>query len=360
MLLLKSRLPRLRPLVISTDDPFTTLSQAVKDGSSLVVTPSSIPISATYGPDATLSSEESEDVLEDPDDEPVLGRRIFKSEEEEFMGMCYLSSLLPFFSFFLFLAKFTLPFLSICQFLSFAKPFKGLGLAADVGVSAAATPAAPITPIPVVSSALASTVFTASVFAVSSVPASILPTAPIITGPSEIFLPLFLSSSFFFFRKSCSSYALCFFFSLIGTLLTASFQFEVGSSSATILDPVQEAATFFARFDQPKVNDLGSADFWGSGPPYADFHGFRVPEDCVSHLVMVHCNCGDFMQEFRLGRSAREHFLRMLGSVMNDIEHNFVDTVSTERILQWRAAIQEFISVGIAVEFILDHLREVA
>ena len=45
---------------------------------------------------------------------------------------------------------------------------------------------------------------------------------------------------------------------------------------------------------------------------------------------------------------------------MNDIEHNFVDTVSTERILQWRAAIQEFISVGIAVEFILDHLREVA
>ena len=268
-----------------------------------------------------------------------------------------LSSLFSPFSFFWLSSLFL--FLSICPFLSFAKPFKGLGFAADVGVSATTTPAAPITPIPVVSSALASTVFTASVFAVSSVPASILPTAPIITGPSELFLPLFLSSSFFFFRKSCSSYALCFFFSLIGTLPTASFQFEVGSSSATILDPVQEAATFFARFDQPKVNDLGSADFWGSGPPYADFHGFRVPEDCVSHLVMVHCNCGDFMQEFRLGRSAREHFLRMLGSVMNDIEHNFVDTVSTERILQWRAAIQEFISVGIAVEFILDHLREV-
>ena len=45
---------------------------------------------------------------------------------------------------------------------------------------------------------------------------------------------------------------------------------------------------------------------------------------------------------------------------MNDIEHNFVDTVSTKRILQWRATIQELISVGFAVEFILDHLREVA
>ena len=49
----------------------------------------------------------------------------------------------------------------------------------------------------------------------------------------------------------------------------------------------------------------------------------------------------------------------MLGSVMNDIEHNFVDTVSTERILQWRVAIQELISVGFAMKFVLDHLREV-
>ena len=65
----------------------------MKDGSSLVVTHSSIPISATRRPNADLSSKESEDILEDPDDQPVLGRRIFESEEEEsaspetFMGM---------------------------------------------------------------------------------------------------------------------------------------------------------------------------------------------------------------------------------------------------------------------------------
>lgn len=45
---------------------------------------------------------------------------------------------------------------------------------------------------------------------------------------------------------------------------------------------------------------------------------------------------------------------------MNDIEHNFVDTISTKRILQWRAAVQELVSVGFAMEFILDHLREIA
>ena len=45
---------------------------------------------------------------------------------------------------------------------------------------------------------------------------------------------------------------------------------------------------------------------------------------------------------------------------MNDIEHNFVDTVSAERILQWRAAVQELIRVSFTVEFMLDHLWEIA
>ena len=146
---------------------------------------------------------------------------------------------------------------------------------------------------------------------------------------------------------------------LIGPLPTVPSQFEVGSNSTTS-DLVSEAAAFFTRFDQPQVNDLDPAEFWGSRPLFVDFHGFRVAEDCVSHLATIYSSRGDFMQGFRLGRSPREHFLRMLGSIMNDIEHKFVNTISTERILQWRAAIQELISVGFAMEFVLDHLREVA
>ena len=71
------------PFIISTRDPFAALSQAVKDGSSLVVTPSSIPSSAIRGPDVDLSSEESEDILEDLEDEPILKKRISDSDEEE-------------------------------------------------------------------------------------------------------------------------------------------------------------------------------------------------------------------------------------------------------------------------------------
>jgi len=45
---------------------------------------------------------------------------------------------------------------------------------------------------------------------------------------------------------------------------------------------------------------------------------------------------------------------------MNDIKHNFIDIVFVERILQWKVVIQEFIRVGFAVEYMLDHLHEIA
>ena len=51
---------------------------------------------------------------------------------------------------------------------------------------------------------------------------------------------------------------------LIGPLPTAPSQFEVGSSFATISDPISEATTFFTHFDQLEVNDLGPAEFWAS------------------------------------------------------------------------------------------------
>ena len=58
---------------------------------------------------------------------------------------------------------------------------------------------------------------------------------------------------------------------IVGLLPTILSQFEAGSSSVTLPD---DAASFFVRFDQPEVNDLCSAEFWASGPPFVDFYGF--------------------------------------------------------------------------------------
>ena len=83
---------------------------------------------------------------------------------------------------------------------------------------------------------------------------------------------------------------------IAGPLPTIPSQFEAGSSSyVAILD---DAAFFFVRFDQPEVNDLGPAKFWASGPPYVDFYDFRVPQDCVSHLVMIYSSQATLCRAF--------------------------------------------------------------
>ena len=187
------------PFIISTSDPFAVLSQAVNDGSSLVVTPFSIPSSAKRGPDVDLSSKGSEDVLEDPDDEPVLKKRISDSDEEEnvppkaeFMGMPF--SLPSYFCFCqvhsspFFLSSSSLhastcvsPFAVISLYLyayfpAFTETFKGLGIAANIGMPSSATSATPIAPV--------STIPTAPISAAPSVPISIIPAGPVSTVPS--------------------------------------------------------------------------------------------------------------------------------------------------------------------------------
>lgn len=132
------------------------------------------------------------------------------------------------------------------------------------------------------------------------------------------------------------------------------------SSFATAMDLMEEVTSFFVRFEQVESNDLDPMDFWGIGPPYVDFHGYQVPKDCLDHLQAIYQDHGDFMQKFPLGRFAREHFLKLLGCVLNDIQHNVIDTVSVEKILQWRAAIQELIYVKFELGFMLDQLQEIA
>ena len=65
----------------------------------MVVTPFSIPVSATQVPDVELSSNEgSEEVLKDSDDEPVMKMRVSNSNDKldtEAMGMHLRSLLSP-------------------------------------------------------------------------------------------------------------------------------------------------------------------------------------------------------------------------------------------------------------------------
>ncbi|KAL0001492.1 hypothetical protein SO802_015273 [Lithocarpus litseifolius] len=97
------------------------------------------------------------------------------------------------------------------------------------------------------------------------------------------------------------------------TKLAPTSRFEIGSNYATIPNPVGEAISFFNHFEQAEANELDTVDFWSVGSLYVDFHGIRVSEDCVTSLEAVYRSREDFMQGFPFGRSAREHFLKLLG-----------------------------------------------
>ena len=166
--------PPILSLVISSSDPFADISQAAKGSASLVVTPSSIPGSATRDPDQDLSSEWSADIFEDPDDVPVLKRTISDSDEEgsassepDLMGMYLPSSSSPFFLYLCF----------VCILISpLAETSKGPEITAGVGMTA---PASPVAPVPAAPSVPVSAVPTAPVPSVPVVPFPATPVAPI-------------------------------------------------------------------------------------------------------------------------------------------------------------------------------------
>ena len=126
-------------------------------------------------------------------------------------------------------------------YLPIAETSEGPEIAAGVGMIA---PVALIAPIPVAPSVPVPAVPTTPVSSVPAVPVSATPVAPIPGNFGNFFfLHVFSSHAFFFIFLFCLAFPSSFF---LGPLPTIPSQFEVGSSSATVLDDV---ASFFVRFD---------------------------------------------------------------------------------------------------------------
>lgn len=87
---------------------------------------------------------------------------------------------------------------------------------------------------------------------------------------------------------------------------------------------------------------------------------YYMPDDSIDHLRAILKKQGDFTKHFPLGLVAGECFLKLLGSMLNDIQHNFLDTSSTKRILKWRAIIQELFDIKFKVHFVMEHICTIA
>ena len=207
----------------------------MKDGSSLVVTPSSIPNFVTRGPDTDLSSDEgSKKVFEDSDDEPVVKTWVSDSnvasdddeQEAKAMGMYPLPLL-------------SLLLLSSYHFLAYLFLYsacRSCHTLMDMPEESKATVGPPMMP---------------------TTPISTTPTTLTPTGPSN-FLTLIPSSiktfviAPIYFLHLVLKGLCCALYSLSGpspAKVALTFQFKIGSSFAIIPYPMSEAATFLTRFE---------------------------------------------------------------------------------------------------------------
>ena len=69
-----------------------------------------------------------------------------------------------------------------------------------------------------------------------------------------------ITSFSLFLVNSC--YTSYFFSGQSPVEVAPTFQFKVGSSSATITDSMSEVIAFFTRFDLFETNDLDPSEFW--------------------------------------------------------------------------------------------------
>ena len=69
---------------------------------------------------------------------------------------------------------------------------------------------------------------------------------------------------------------------------------------------------------------------------------------------------GNFITYFKLGIFVGRAMLTLLCCVLAQMRNTNLENVTETKILEWKIVVQELIKEGFHLDFILDHLREVA
>uniref|UniRef100_A0A2N9J6L8 Uncharacterized protein n=1 Tax=Fagus sylvatica TaxID=28930 RepID=A0A2N9J6L8_FAGSY len=117
---------------------------------------------------------------------------------------------------------------------------------------------------------------------------------------------------------------------------------------------------FFREFDRVIVSQYRPQHFWVFDRAEVEFHGFWVPRDRVQFLEAMWKKYGNFIAYFKLGVFVRGSMLTLLCCVLAQMRNTNLDDVTEAKILEWKSIVQELMKEGFYLDFILDHLREVA
>ena len=122
------------------------------------------------------------------------------------------------------------------------------------------------------------------------------------------------------------------------------------------LDLDSRLSTFLARFDLMEFNNLPANHFYSFGSSYGSFLHFSVPVEGLPLLESLLKSHGDFTSGFRGGVFLGNILMKLLCVVLVSLRDSSVDSLSEEKLLEWRGVVQDLLKAKFNLSFLLDHL----
>ena len=127
-----------------------------------------------------------------------------------------------------------------------------------------------------------------------------------------------------------------------------------------VSDPSSGLLDFLAPFDSLEFNNLPASHFHCFWPPFGSFLRFSVPAEGLPLLEGLFKTHGDFTSGFRGGVFLGNILMELLCVVLISLRDSSLDSLSKERLLEWRGVVQDLIEAKFNLSFLLEYLRSLA
>jgi len=127
-----------------------------------------------------------------------------------------------------------------------------------------------------------------------------------------------------------------------------------------VSNPISGLPAFFSRFNSLEFSNLPTSHFYSFGPPFGNFLRFPVPVEGFPLLEGPFKTHGDFTSRFREGVFLGNILMELLCAVLISLRDSSLNTLSDERLLEWRGVVQDLIEAKFNLSFLLEYLRSLA
>ena len=127
-----------------------------------------------------------------------------------------------------------------------------------------------------------------------------------------------------------------------------------------VSNPSSGLLAFLARFDTLEFNSLPVSHLHRFWPPFSSFMQFSVPVEGLPLLEGLFKAHGDFTNGFREGVFLGNILMELLCAMLISLRDSSLDSLSKERLLEWRGVVQDLIEAKFSLSFLLEYLRFLA